>query len=226
MRGINWKATAVFFVLAAALYAAGMLMFGEPLLLSLLGGVVWAAFFVSAMLWLGMKMNRRMMASRPGAAGSSADGPGLDGGETDRSHDSRTPTVVGRREGGGFFRRTVLVAGVDPAAAAAHLEKTSSWRVHGSDAAESVTLRRGSRAWLRMMGAWEWGPKSRDRWPYLAHLVRPSETGATEVTVTDNFGRWLNLHSSGSSALSHVAAYGDELLDHIEDSLESLGRST
>ncbi|WP_237768027.1 hypothetical protein [Serinicoccus sp. CNJ-927] len=226
MRGINWKAAAVFFFLAAALYAAGMLMFGEPLLLSILGGVVWAAFFVPAMLWLGMKMNQRMMARRPGAAGSRVHEPGDDGEETVISHDHATPIVVGRREGGGFYRRTVLVAGVEPAVAAAQLEKSSSWRVHGSGAAEVVTLRRGSRAWLRIMGAWEWGPKSRDRWPYLALLARDCETGATEVTVTDNFGRWINLHSSGSSVLSHVAAYGDELLDHIEDSLKSVGRST
>ncbi|WP_149814480.1 hypothetical protein [Serinicoccus marinus] len=225
MRGINWKGAAVFFVLAAVLYVAGMLMFGRPLLMSILGGVVWAAFFVPAMLWLGMKMNQRMISRRPATAGSDTPEPEVDGDETVISHDHGTPIVVGRREGG-FYRRSVLVAGVEPAAAAAYLEKSSSWRVHGSRAAEAVTLRRGSRAWLRIMGAWEWGPKSRDRWPYLAHLARHSETGATEVTVTDNFGRWINLHSSGSSALGHVAVYGDELLDHIKDSLESVGRST
>ncbi|WP_281964288.1 hypothetical protein [Serinicoccus marinus] len=226
MRGINWKLAVGFFVFAAALYAAGMVMFGEPILLSVLMGVLWAAFFVPVIVWLGVKTNEGMIARRRAAAGSrTRREPELDEDESEVSRTDGTPSVIGRRDGGGFYRRTVLAAEVEPSVAAAHLETDTSWRVVASDAAGALTLRRGSRAWLRLVGAWEWGPKSRDHWPFLAHLARHTETGPLEVTVEDNFGRWLNLHSSNKSALSHVAAYGDELLDDIEDSLQTLGRS-
>lgn len=224
-RRINWVVVLGFFIFSATLYALGMLFTGDSLLSAVLAGLLWAALFVPGFLWVTRQMNKRLLTKGSPVAGpeQSQDWPAE--GTARAASDRRSPSpVVGRREGGGFYRQVRTVPWVDPAVAAAHLAHVFLWRKSGLAADDTVTLRHGSRAWLRIMGAWDWGSQSRNRWPFLVHLSSDRERGVLEVTVVDNFGRWLNADSSGSAALTHVATHGDVLLAQILDDLGALGQ--
>lgn len=226
-RRINWVVVTGFFVFSAAVYALLTLLTGDALVSAVLAGLIWAALFVPAFLWLTSQMNKRLLAkASPGAGpehGHGRAGQGsVEGTATAAPNRKAPPAVVGRGEGGGFYHQVRRVPWVDPDVAAAHLVQVSPWRAWGQATGDSVTLRHGSRAWLRIMGAWDWGSRSRNRWPFLASLASDPERGVLEVTVMDNFGRWLSFDSSGSAAFTRVAAHGDVLIAQITDELESL----
>lgn len=212
----------VFFVGAAAVYFGISMLMGSPSVSAVISSLVWAAIFVPGMLWVNTKMNTRL-------ANKTSSSTGADDREEHASEltgearsDERSSVVVGHRDGGGFYRRTSVVPWVDPARAAVHLTEVSAWRTTGQPDDDTASLRHGSRAWLRIMGGWDWTPRSRSRWPFAAQLVGDQEGDTLEVTVTDNFGRWLDLDSSSGSAGTRMGAHGDVLLAEILDRLKEL----
>ena len=86
---------------------------------------------------------------------------------------------------GGFFCHAEEISGVDLAEAARRLTTGSAWRRVGPTDGDKVTLRQGSRVWLRLMGAWEWGGKARKKWPFIAELESKPDERVLIVTVKD-----------------------------------------
>lgn len=212
----------VFFVGAAAVYFGISMLMGSSLVSAAISSVVWAAVFVPGMLWVNAKMTARLANKASSSTGASGREEHASEQTGEAPSDERSSVVVGHRDGGGFYRRMSVVPWVDPARAAAHLTEVSAWRTTGQPDDDTASLRRGSRAWLRIMGGWDWTPRSRSRWPFAARLVGDQEGDRLEVTVTDNFGRWLDLDSSSSSAGTRMGEHGDVLLAEIVDRLQDL----
>lgn len=114
-------------------------------------------------------------------------------------------------ESGYYYRRTEHGPAVDLSQHAADLTEGTAWRTSGKTTPDELTLSQGSRAWLRLMGAWQYTSKTSRRWPFQARLTRDEDDNRVQVIIEDDFGWW----ASHGRLLSDAAAHGDVLMKDL-----------